>query len=135
MAQNGFTRRPGQAGFTLIEFMVALTVFALGVLGLAVTFMHGTRHVGTSGAQTQAVELAQQGLEDLLTLSYDDPALTSGAHDDADNPIAGAYDRSWTVEDDDPMSGCKTVTMTVAWPHNDPQHDVVLVAITTETGR
>jgi type IV pilus assembly protein PilV len=122
------------AGFTLVEFMVALTVFAIGVLGIALVFMNGTRHVGASGEETKAVELAQQGLEDLLTESFDSVNLDPGTHWDADNPLERAYYRDWSVEDQVPFTGCKRVTVNVRWPGEHPTRTVTLVGIKAQAG-
>lgn len=133
--RNARRARVGNAGFTLVEFLVAMTVFAIGVLGIAVTFMHGTRHIGNSGDETKAVELAQQGLENLLAAPFDDPQIDPGVHADPANPIQAAYFRTWAVEDAVPFAGCKRITVAVNWPVQDGGNVVTLAAVTTETGR
>jgi type IV pilus assembly protein PilV len=125
----------GAAGFTLIEFLVAMTVFAIGVLGIAMTFMNGTRHIGASGDETRAVEIAQQGLEDLLAVPFDDPQIDAGLHADPENPIQEAYFRTWSVEDAVPFAGCKRITVAVNWPAEGQGNVVTLAAVTAQAGR
>ena len=109
------TRRP-QAGFTLVEVLVALMVFVIGVLSIAAMMPSGTRSVNRSGDETRGSELASARAERLLSTSYTDAGLTSGSHFDPANPYNGKYYVSWSVEDDQPMAQCKRVTVTVRWP-------------------
>ena len=109
------TRRR-ESGFTLVEVLVALMVFVIGVLSIAAIMPSGSRSVGRSGDQTRASELAAACAERLLSTSYSNPTLTSGSHSDPANPYNGKYYVSWTVEDNQPMAQCKKVTVDVRWP-------------------
>ena len=108
-------RKP-EAGFTLVEAMVALVVFSIGILGLAALAPVGTRAVSNAGRQTRASELCSNTAENLLALAYDDSDITSGAHNDPSNPYPGKYYVSWNVEDDQPVANSKRITVTVRWP-------------------
>ena len=59
------TRRPtgSRAGFTLVELLVAMMVFAVGMLGLAATAGSVTRMMGGAKRQTLAATVAQSRLE------------------------------------------------------------------------
>ena len=59
------TRRPtgSRAGFTLVELLVAMMVFAVGMLGLAATAASVTRMMGGAKRQTIASTVAQSRLE------------------------------------------------------------------------
>lgn len=58
-------RRPtgSRAGFTLVELLVAMMVFAVGMLGLAATAGSVTRMMGGAKRQTLAATVAQSRLE------------------------------------------------------------------------
>lgn len=151
MAQRRFARRrgTGEAGFTLIECMVAvaiLTIAFLGVVGVA-----GLQGGVTSGAtvghsavtrgylQSQGVTLAQERLEQVKRLQY---AIGPPAVDElASSPPAGfpdeaavagfpAFSRQVRVLNATPAPDMKTVTVTVTFnaPHGDRrvQESVVL---------
>jgi prepilin-type N-terminal cleavage/methylation domain-containing protein len=57
----------GNAGFTLIEAMVALTILTVGLLGLAQAFVLGMRHMATSSANLVAREKAREAVESVHT--------------------------------------------------------------------
>ena len=118
-----------QGGFTLIEIMVALVVFAIGVLALGVTIPSATRRISTAGAQTRASSVATERAETLLITPYDDGDLTAGTHTDPSNPIDGIYYLKWVVTDNQPITGCKRVVVSVSrWGVNrSPEAAVTIV--------
>jgi prepilin-type N-terminal cleavage/methylation domain-containing protein len=116
-------------GFTLIEVLVALIVFAVGALALAVCIPLGTNKIGKAGQQTRASTLASERAEALLMTPYGHGDLTAGTHDDPANPQDGIYYVRWVVEDNQPITRCKRVTVKVARgaAGNTPQAQVVIV--------
>jgi len=83
-----------------------------------------------------AGNLAQDKLEEVERLSYADAALSAGTHQDTNNPVGesgqsgGIYSRSWIVAVDSPISGTKTISVTVTWPPaGSTTHTVTLVTI------
>lgn len=126
-----------QAGLTLIELLVALTILAIGLLGVAL--MQITAISGNTFSREMAVatELGQDMLEKLNALEYTDTALTAGVihptQDDVDNGLGVGigtanvidergqtigpliYTRTWSVVDDSPATNMKTITVTVSW--------------------
>lgn len=73
------TRRPtgNRAGFTLVELLVAMMVFAVGMLGLAATAGSVTRMMGGAKRQTIAATVAQSRLEKIRSSPC--ASLTSGS--------------------------------------------------------
>jgi prepilin-type N-terminal cleavage/methylation domain-containing protein len=63
-----------QAGFSLIEVVVALLVFNLGVLGLAATSALTARMLNEGHRRGQTVDLAQDRLEALRQAALASPA-------------------------------------------------------------
>jgi prepilin-type N-terminal cleavage/methylation domain-containing protein len=100
-------------GFTLIEVMVATTVFVVGVVGLAPIFLIAARTVAGARTTTYAVILAEGKMEQLRAESEDTiDALARNTADCCDfldatgrllgggtSPPAGtAFIRQWSVD-------------------------------------
>jgi len=115
--RNSIARaRRHDAGFTLIELFIALAVFSVGVLTLAVIIPAGAKKSNNSGQQSRASEFAAAKAEELLDAPYTDDDLTAGTHTDNDNPFLKQYYREWVVEADQPITNCKRVTIKVHEP-------------------
>lgn len=124
-----------EKGFTLVEVVVALTVVAIGVLGISVIFPLSGHDVSKSGMSTKALELCQEKIEELHHCAYDDPDLTPAVtHVDSLNPIISAFERSWYVQDNQPISGCKTIEVTVEWLQ-DSRRFITLSTVISSAGR
>ena len=107
-------RPASEAGFSLIEVLIAFVVFAIGVLSLAVVIPLGSNRIGRAGRQTQASTLAAQRAEQLLITPYGDSDLLAGSHTDSNNPVNRYYYVRWTVTDNQPDSLCKRVLVQVS---------------------
>jgi Tfp pilus assembly protein PilV len=104
----------GAAGFSLVEVGVALTVFMVGALALALVMPAATRKIENATAQTRASQLAAQRAERILMTPYDGDELTAGSHADPANPRDGLYQVLWVVEDGQPIAACKRATVSVS---------------------
>lgn len=98
-------------GFSLVELMIALVVFAIGILTLAAVIPLGVRKSNAASQQTNASELAARCAEQALVTPFD--SLTACVHDDPGNPYSGKYYVRWTIEDNRPVTNCKRITVTV----------------------
>jgi len=123
-----------QSGFTLIEIMFAMAIFAIGVMGLMAYVPMASNRVMKSGTQTRASSIAAETAEDLLTVPYGHGSLTAGTHNDPANPHEGNYYTRWVVENDQPLASCKRVTITVARRAVSNTPVVRLVIVTPRSG-
>lgn len=122
------TRCEIEGGFTLIEVLLAMAIFLIGIL--AVLMMHIKAINTNSGARSVTLNYtwAMDKVEELLRLPYDDSNLAAGAHTPAsdadfiDNNANGQIDEdgetgqiliSWSVQDDFPVADTKSVRVTV----------------------
>jgi prepilin-type N-terminal cleavage/methylation domain-containing protein len=95
---------PGARGFTLIEVMVALCLFALGAAALAETLVVAQRVRASSARWQRAVALAEERLE----------RLRAGDRSDDAAPI-GEFTRSWHREPFDGAPGVDRLEVSVVW--------------------
>jgi len=107
-------------GFTLIEVLIAITIFAVGLLAIAAMQNSAILMNSTAGKLTNLSTSGMDKIEELSALPYTDPWLeTAGnppGNDSAGNThqeVSGDYTISWTVIDDNPLTSTKNITVTV----------------------
>jgi len=100
-----------EGGFTLIEVLIAITIFAVGLLAVAAMQNSAILMNSNAGKLTNLSTWGMDKIEELSALSYNDPLL-----EEAGNPheeFSGDYTISWTVIDDNPLTSTKNITVTV----------------------
>ena len=123
-----------KTGFTLIEVMVAMAIFAIGAMSLLACVPLASKRVMKAGAQTRASSIAAQAAEELLGVPYAHSSLTPGTHNDPANPRDGLYYTRWVVESNQPYASCKRITVTVARGNVTAFPVVRLVIVASQTG-
>ena len=99
-------------GFSLIEAMIALVLFAVGMLAVGAMQIDSIKGNSFSQGLTQATVLSQQKLEELKNMPFDDSNLSSGHHDEG--VLSGSeFSRSYDVEST--SATLKFITVTVRW--------------------
>ncbi len=98
-------------GFTLIEVMIAIAIFAIGILAIAGLQIKSINLNAAARMQSEATTAAAECMERLLSLPYEHPDLDEST---AHPPIqVGAYTVNWQVTDEAPISWCKTISVWV----------------------
>ena len=98
-------------GFTLIEVLIAITVFSIGIL--AVISMQ-TASVGSNARAvqiTKGVTVAADRVETILSLPYNDANLNAAGS--PHTATAQDFTLSWTVTDNSPIIGVKKIAISV----------------------
>jgi Tfp pilus assembly protein PilV len=104
-----------QRGIGLIEIIVAMLVFAIGITAALRTLPTSNRATSHARNLTIATNLAQEQLERLMGSPFTDAALSAGGHVDPNNPLENHFTRSWSVADNSPVSGMKRIDVTVSF--------------------
>jgi type IV pilus assembly protein PilV len=106
-------------GFTLIEMLIAISIFAIGFLAVASLQISAGKNNRTASETTAAVNIASDRMERLMNASFADALLDS---DPANNPHPdnqGKYNIQWVVTDTDlnadGVDDAKIVNLTVSW--------------------
>ena len=124
-------------GFTLIEFVVALLIFTVGVLGFMK--LQGETIRGNAFGQqlTTAISLAQNQAEDLVQGGVASPSLDFGTHNAASQVRSGeTYDLAWTVTSMGSAAAPRQVALAVTWQERPLPHHVnpVFVPASNQVG-
>lgn len=105
-------------GFTLIEVLVALVIFALLAAALAQTLIRSQQVRATSAHWMEATQLAEERLE----------RLRSGDRSDDPAPL-GVFLRSWQTQPALDQPGLERLDVTVAWDDGSGRQHFVLSAL------
>ena len=100
-----------QDGFTLIEVLVAITIFAVGLLAVAAMQNSAILMNSKAGKLSNLSTWGMDKVEELSALPYGDSSL-----DPDDNPhqeVSGDYTITWTVTNNDPLTNIKNIKVTV----------------------
>ena len=121
MAGRRGKRQKNQKGFTLLEFLVAVLILSIGLLGMGTLTGSMMNFNRVAFKSTKAVTLAQDKMEELKGTSY---ASLSGGNDSE-----SIYTRTWTVAADTPDDDMTTVTVTVTWTSAGDSKEIELKSI------
>ena len=87
--------KPDCRGFTLIEVLIAMAIFAVGLLALASLQIRTIQMNASARMQTEETSIAVDWLERLIALPYDDPLLNTGVlHEATSAPYRIVWDVS-----------------------------------------
>jgi type IV pilus assembly protein PilV len=129
-----------QDGLTLIETLIALAIFSIGILGVAQLQLWNIKNNTTGNITTQATMLARAKIEELKNVD-DVTTLPGGTTSDPDNPLnpdgttGGIFNREWTVNGAG-VGGlpAREIQVTVSWNRRGQNRSVVLSTITKGNG-
>lgn len=114
-------------GFTLIELVVAILIFAIGILG--VIKLQTTSVINTSFGMrlTNATNLASNRIERIRGLSLDNAEMSLGAHAGPTTTIQGVpFNTAWTVNTTGlgASAQARDVRVVVSWSQKGISHQV-----------
>ena len=133
-------RTPLPSGFTLIESVIAVSVFVLAIFSILYAFPLQFRQTKTSQQESVAIEIAQAKIEEVISTAYED--LTEGIFQprtpyasDPSNPMhlyETQVDVSYLDADMQQSaldSGVKKITVTVFYQEFGAENQINLASI------
>lgn len=106
-------------GFTLVEILVAMAIFSVAVLGLAIGATSVMRANQTSYFNTVATNLAQDKLEELKATAVSQlpncPSYTATNCSDTRTSLGLSFTRSWQIIANSPASGVNRLDVKIDW--------------------
>jgi prepilin-type N-terminal cleavage/methylation domain-containing protein len=103
--------RRGQEGVSLLESLAAISLFAIVAAGTATMAGSLMRQTASNRQSTAASMLAQEELERVRGLAYNDIQDGSQSREMADK----TYQVATTVQTDSPAAGMKRIRVIVSW--------------------
>jgi prepilin-type N-terminal cleavage/methylation domain-containing protein len=127
--------RQNEAGFSLIEVMVAMVILTVGILGIMVLQVKSARYTALSTSATRATALARMHMETIIQADYDAPGMADintsnnsmlGSRKNVDyrnvdvkgkGVRLGRYTLCWNTADNMPVKNTRTIVVIVSWNH------------------
>jgi len=107
--------RRREAGFTLVEVMVAMLLTAIAIIGILALFMSQSRASGYSRHSTEATALCEDKLEVLRTTTSGAGSGTDSVIDEKGTTGIGIYKREWW---ETLTTNYAEIKCTVSWTEN-----------------
>ena len=115
---NHLKQKNNNQGFTLIEILIATSIFAIGFLAVAAMQISASKSTRRAVEVTEATAIASDQMERLMSLPFDDGELVTGTtHSDTQ----GKYNLQWEVVFSDVIItgtttvDAKTINLNVSW--------------------
>ena len=99
-------------GYTLIEVLIAMAIFAVGFLALASLQIRSISQNASSRMATDATTMAVESMERLISLPYNHAELDQGNNPHS-TPTTEGYTIEWNIQDDVPITATKTIVINV----------------------
>jgi len=110
-------------GFTLIEVLIAISIFAVGLLAVAAMQTSAIRVNSSAGQITALSTWSVDKIEELMALPYTDPWLEMAGNPPSGTDSAGNTHQQitpdgfttvrWNITDNSPTQNTKLITITV----------------------
>ena len=118
-----------ETGYTLIEVLISMAIFSIGILAVAAMVRSTTHNTTMGNVLTQATMLARDKIEELKRIT-DISTLADGVENNIDasgNP-GGIYRREWDISNG-PTADSRKIVVTVSWTRENQTRSVALTTL------
>ena len=118
-----------KAGYSFIELVVSVLIFAIGFLGITKMEQHAVMGNSFSMQMTNTLNIIDNQVEFLRGLDVKDAALAIGNHDGGTFTRQGVtYTLSWTVSTTGlgPSADSREVDVQVTWMEKNTPHSITM---------
>ncbi|GAB6137117.1 hypothetical protein JCM15060_03060 [Halanaerobaculum tunisiense] len=100
-----------EAGMTLIEVMIGITILTTALLPIMGFFINQTRLTYESGLRSEALQLAQQAMEEIKATEFNRLETKAAEKTESISP----FDRQVVLDDYQAAEDLKKITITISW--------------------
>lgn len=100
-----------EGGYTLIEVLIAIAIFSIGMLAIGSMQLGATKGTATAQSNTELAAYATDQMERLTGLPYDHADIAEGTHNAA-HPNDNRFSVTWVIDDEAIFPDIKTITLT-----------------------
>jgi prepilin-type N-terminal cleavage/methylation domain-containing protein len=106
-------------GFTIVEVMIALVLLSVGILAIARALPAGSRHSTEDRLRTQAIQFANERMEQIAASVLAGGALVPGVY--GPESLRDPWSCTYRIEPlDEPLKDLSRVTVSVSWTTTRP---------------
>ncbi|MBW2075599.1 MAG: prepilin-type N-terminal cleavage/methylation domain-containing protein [Deltaproteobacteria bacterium] len=124
--------KTGDGGFTLLEMLIAITILAVGLLGMAGLQATAIKGNGFGIRNTEATALIEDKIEGYKNTPY--ASISAGETTESNLGSGRIFTRVNTVQDNTPATDMKTITVQVSWTDLMGTHTVSFRTVVSENG-
>ncbi|MDY0132897.1 MAG: prepilin-type N-terminal cleavage/methylation domain-containing protein [Desulforegulaceae bacterium] len=111
-----------EKGFTLIEVMVALIIFSIGIIAVITLQISAVKANSNSYYYDLAINSMNNRIEKIIAQNYENLVSQPKEIPDFSNP---QFMASWKVTGDSPEPGIKQIDIVVKWTKDSKKHELV----------
>lgn len=127
-------KKRNQKGLSLIEVLVTILILAIILISLISVFIYGFNLLSRTKQVTLATQAAQEAVEFIRNMSFDDVQTTTSFPSEIDIPDYLDNSQGSLAIEDGPGSDIKKLTVSITWDYRGRQMKKSVVTYITREG-